>query len=114
VVRLECLNKYAEERKPGTVSQNLSRARNSLGVKYLYRSEGQLIGRAKLIVDDLRAVYGISAGPAASSSAGVRKNVETTEGALWFSSTSAVQGDRMKLWPSLRPNGLISPVMPVP
>jgi hypothetical protein len=34
---------------------------------------------AKLIVDDLRAVYGISVGTGASSSSGVRKNVETTE-----------------------------------
>jgi hypothetical protein len=56
------------------------------GVKYLYLSEGQFIGppviRARLIVDDLRAVYGISAGTGASSSAGVRKNVETTERAF--------------------------------
>jgi hypothetical protein len=37
---------------------------------------------AKLIVDDLRAVYGISAGTGASSSAGVRKNAETTERAF--------------------------------
>jgi hypothetical protein len=37
---------------------------------------------AELIVDDLRAVYGISAGTGASSSAGVRKNVETTEPAF--------------------------------
>jgi len=37
---------------------------------------------AKLIVDDLRALYGISAGTGASSSTGVRKNVETTERAF--------------------------------
>jgi hypothetical protein len=79
---------------PGTVSQNLSRARNSLGEKYLYLSEGQFIGppviMAKLIVEDLRAVYGISARIGASSSAGVRKNVETRNARLWFSATSAV------------------------
>ena len=35
----------------------------------------------KLIGDDLRAIYGISAG-GASSSVGIRKNVETTERAF--------------------------------
>ena len=64
----------------------MSRAPNSLGRKYLYLSEGLFIAplviMAKLIVDDLRAVYGISAGTGASSSAGVRKNAETTERAF--------------------------------
>ena len=86
MVRPERLTKYAEEANRAQCLKNLSRARNSLGEKYLYLSEGQFIGppviRAKLIVDDLRAVYGISAGTGASSSAGVRKNVETTERAF--------------------------------
>ena len=46
------------------------------------RSSTHPVIRAKLIVDDLRAVYGITAGTGASSSAGVRKNVETTERAF--------------------------------
>jgi hypothetical protein len=51
-----------------------------------YLSEGQFIGppviMAKLIVDDLPAVYRISANTGASFSAGVRTNVETTERAF--------------------------------
>ena len=82
MVRPECLTKYAEAAKRARVSK-LSRARNSLGRKYLHLSEWQFTGppviRAKLLFDDLRAVYGISAGTGASSLAGVRKNVETTE-----------------------------------
>jgi hypothetical protein len=70
---------------------------------------------AELIVDDLRAVYGISAGTGASSSAGVRKNVETSERAfvvlLYLCGPKAIG---MKLWPSLQPNGLISRATPVP
>jgi hypothetical protein len=73
-----------EEGKPVAVSQNWSRARNSLGRKYLYlrRAVHPLVIMAKLIIDDLPAVSGISAGTGASSSAGVRKNVEITERAL--------------------------------
>jgi hypothetical protein len=85
VVRPACLTKYAEVANRARVSK-LSRARNSLGRKYLHLSEWQLTGppviRAKLLFDDLRAVYGISAGTGASSSAEVRKSVETTERAF--------------------------------
>jgi hypothetical protein len=38
--------------------------------------------RVELIVDDLHAIYGISAGTRAPSSAAVRTNVETTERAF--------------------------------
>jgi hypothetical protein len=76
----------SRSRKPVAVSQNWSRARNSLGRKYPYLSEGQFIAAlvimAKLIGDDLPAVSGISAGTGVSSSAGVRKNVETRERAF--------------------------------
>ena len=82
----QCQTKYVEESKPGTGSQNLSRARNSLGRKVSLPVRGAVhrppVIMAKLIVDDLRALYGISAGTGASSSTGVRKNVETTERAF--------------------------------
>jgi hypothetical protein len=55
------------------------------GEKYLYLSDGQFVDRsvitAELIVDDLLA-YGISGCTGASSSASVRRNVETTERAF--------------------------------
>jgi hypothetical protein len=75
-----------EEPQTGRNVSNLSRSTESLGRKYLYLSEGQFIDplviMAKLICDDLRAVDRISAGTGASSSAGVRKNIETTEHAF--------------------------------
>src|ERR1700722_8692995 len=66
--------------------------------KYLYLSEGQLIAAliiiAKLTGDALPATSGVSAGTGASSSAGVRKNVETIERAfvvlLYFCSAKAL------------------------
>ena len=44
MVLAECLTKYGEERKPGTVSQNLEPSVIRWGEKYLYLFEGQFIG----------------------------------------------------------------------
>ena len=70
--------------KPGTVSQKLKPSAEFAGGKSFFTcpSGSSPAVMAKLIVDDLRAVYGITAGTGASSSAGVRKNVETTERAF--------------------------------
>lgn len=68
--------KFVEERQTG---RNVSKPSAQFdGRKYLYLSEGQLIA-ALVIGDDLPAVSGISAGKRSSSSAGVRKNIETRE-----------------------------------
>ena len=74
-------------RSAGDSFSKLEPSAEFAGAKSIFTlSEGQFIGppviMAKLIVDDLRVVYGISAGTGASSSAGVRKNVETTERAF--------------------------------
>jgi len=84
VVLTEGEIKFGEEPQTG---RNVSKpSAQFAGRKYLYLSEGQLIAAlviiAKLIGDDLPAVSGISAGTRASSSAGVRKNVETRERAF--------------------------------
>ena len=70
----------------GSISK-LSRARNSLGEKYLYVSEEQFVGPPRHHSGTpesttCEAIYGISAGTGASSSARVRKNVETMERAF--------------------------------
>ena len=83
VVLAECQTKNVEERNRRVLKLE---PRGILwGEKYLYLFEGQVIRppviMAKLIVD-VRAVYGISVGTGASSSSGVRKNVETTERAF--------------------------------
>ena len=86
VVRPECLTKYAEERKPGTVSQNLSRARNSLGRKVSLLVRGAVHRPARHHGEThsrrLASRPRISAGTGVSSSAGVRENVETMERAF--------------------------------
>ena len=73
-------------RKPVAVSQNWSEHAIRWGESIFRLSEGQFIAAlvimVKLIGDDLPAVSGISAGTRASSSAGVRKNVETRERAF--------------------------------
>jgi len=86
VVLTECPIKYVEEPQTGRSVSKLEPSTQFAGRKYFYLSEGQFIAalviRAKLIGDDLPAVSSISAGTGASSSAGVRKNVETAERAF--------------------------------
>ena len=81
VVLTEGEIKFGEEPQTGRTVSKLEPSTNALRRKYLYLSEGQLIA-ALVIGDDLPAVSGISAGTRASSSAGVRKNVETRERAF--------------------------------
>src|ERR1700722_5957404 len=76
------LTKYAEERKPGTVPQNLSRARNSLGSKVslpvrgaVHRQGETHSRRLASRLRHLRRHRGVIL-------SGVRKNVETTERAF--------------------------------
>ena len=86
MVLTECQTKYVEERQTGRSVSKLEPSTEFAGAKESLPVRGALhrplVIMAKLIVDDLRAVYGISAGTGASSSAGVRKNVETMERAF--------------------------------
>jgi hypothetical protein len=79
VVLAGCQTKYVEEPKPASVSK-LEPSAEFAGAKVSLPVRGAV--HAKLIVDDLRVAYCISAGTGASSSAGVGKNVETTERAF--------------------------------
>ena len=81
VVLTEGEIKFVEEPQTG---RNVSKPSAQFAGRkylYLYLSEGQLIA-ALVIGDDLPAVSGISAGKRSSSSAGVRKNIETRERAF--------------------------------
>jgi hypothetical protein len=82
VVPTECPPKCVEEPQTGGTVSKLEPSTEFAGAKVSLPVRGQFIAplviMAKLICDDLRAVYGISAGTGASSSAGIRKNLETT------------------------------------
>ena len=86
VVPTERPTKCVEEPQTGGTVSKLEPSTEFAGAKVSLPVRGAVhrppVIMAKLIVDDLRALYGISAGTGASSSTGVRKNVETTERAF--------------------------------
>src|ERR1700735_5178780 len=103
----------------GSVSK-LSRARNSLGEKYLYVSEEQFVGPPRHHSGTpesttCEAIYGISAGTGGvilNAGSQERRNHGTRVCGSPLPRRS--HDNRMKLWPSLQPNGLISRATLVP
>jgi hypothetical protein len=78
VVLTECQTKYVEEPQTGRSVSKLEPSADFAGAKVSLPVRGAV--HAKLIVDDLRAATAARIG--ASSSARVRKDVETTESAF--------------------------------
>jgi hypothetical protein len=93
VVRPECLTKYVEERKLGTVSQNLSRARDSLGRKVSLPVRGAVHRPARHQGETHSRRLASTASPPAQGrhpQRGFARTSKPRNARLWFSSTSAV------------------------